>query len=55
MNKLRRSRVNKYIGGVCGGLAAWTDTSAFAWRLGFVLVPSSSLVYLGLWILIKKY
>ena len=55
MIRLRRSRVNYYLGGVCGGLAKWTDTSALAWRLGFILIPSSLIVYLALWLLIKKY
>ena len=55
MNKLRRSRVDCYLGGVCGGLAKWTDTSALAWRIIFLLAPSSLIVYLVLWLLIKKY
>jgi len=55
MRKLRRSRVDRYVGGVCGGLAKWSDTSALAWRLGFILIPSSLIVYLALWLLIKKY
>jgi len=53
--KLRRSNSNRIIGGVCGGIAKFTDTSPFAWRLAFILLPSSSLVYLALWLLIKKY
>lgn len=55
MATLRRSRVSRYLGGVCGGIAEWTDTSALAWRIIFILVPSSSIVYLALWILLKKY
>ena len=55
MRKLRRSRVDRYVGGVCGGLAKWSDTSALAWRIIFLLAPSSLIVYLALWLLIKKY
>ena len=55
MCKLRRSRVDRYVGGVCGGLAKWTDTSSLAWRIIFLLAPSSLIVYLVLWLLIKKY
>ena len=55
MSTLRRSRVSRYVGGVCGGIAKWTDTSPLAWRIIFILVPSSSIVYLALWILLKKY
>jgi|TARA_B110000908_G_C10001683_1_gene334406 phage shock protein PspC (stress-responsive transcriptional regulator) len=55
MTTLRRSRISRYVGGVCGGLAKWTDTSPLGWRIAFILVPSSSIVYLALWILLKKY
>jgi|TARA_B110000908_G_scaffold62161_1_gene75396 phage shock protein PspC (stress-responsive transcriptional regulator) len=55
MTTLRRSRVSRYVGGVCGGIAKWTDTSPLAWRIAFILVPSSSIVYLALWMLLKKY
>jgi|TARA_B110000305_G_C19348390_1_gene592902 phage shock protein PspC (stress-responsive transcriptional regulator) len=54
MNKLRRSTSNKYIGGVCGGLAEWTDTSPLAWRIIFLLIPSSLIIYIVAWMLIKK-
>lgn len=51
---IKRSRTNSYIGGVCGGIAAATDTSALAWRIIFLLVPSGFWVYLAMWILFKK-
>lgn len=54
MNAIKRSKCNRYVGGVCGGIAEWSDTSALAWRIIFLLVPSSLLVYLFLWILLKK-
>jgi phage shock protein PspC (stress-responsive transcriptional regulator) len=54
MTTIKRNKNNRYLGGVCGGIARWSDTSALAWRIIFLLVPSSSLVYLFLWILLKK-
>jgi|TARA_B100000768_G_scaffold177869_1_gene192718 phage shock protein PspC (stress-responsive transcriptional regulator) len=54
MNKLRRSTSNRYIGGVCGGLAEWSDTSPLGWRILFFLVPYSLIIYIVAWILIKK-
>jgi phage shock protein C len=54
MIKLKRSKTNSYIGGVCGGIAEATDTSALAWRIIFLLAPSSLIVYLAMWILFKE-
>jgi len=51
--KLRRSRTNWYLGGVCGGIAKATGTSALAWRLIFLFAPSFW-VYIILWIAILK-
>ena len=50
---VKRSRDN-YLGGVCGGIAAATDTSALAWRILFLLVPSGFWIYMALWILLKE-
>jgi phage shock protein C len=54
---LRRSRRNKVIGGVCGGLSEFFGISAFWFRLAFLiaLIPGGipGLVpYLLLWIII---
>ena len=51
---IKRSRTNCYIGGVCGGIAEATDTSAIAWRLLFLFAPYTFWIYIGLWILLKK-
>tara|TARA_B110000285_G_C14674529_1_gene401865 strand:+ start:340 stop:513 length:174 start_codon:yes stop_codon:yes gene_type:complete len=51
---MKRSRNNKYIGGVCGGIAEATGTSALAWRIIFILFASSSLIYIAMWILFKE-
>lgn len=50
---MKRSNQNWYIGGVCGGIAESTNTSAIAWRILFILVPYSFWIYMTLWILLK--
>jgi phage shock protein C len=55
--KLRRSRSNRWIAGVCGGLAEFFGLSSFWFRLLFVilLLPGGLpglLPYLLLWIII---
>jgi phage shock protein C len=36
MRKLYRSSTDKQIGGVCGGIAEYTDSDPAVWRLLFV-------------------
>lgn len=54
--RLRRSRSNKMIAGVCGGFAEWMDWDPTLVRLAYVLVSILSvafpgiLVYLVLWL-----
>ena len=53
--KLRRSRHNRWVAGVCGGLGEFFGLSAFWFRLLFILfmVPGGVpglLIYLILWI-----
>ena len=56
---LRRSRRNRMVAGVCGGLGEFFGISPFWFRLGIVLtmlpggVPGL-LIYLLLWIMIPK-
>ncbi len=58
VNRLRRSRSNRWIGGVCGGLARATGLEAWGWRLIFVLGLALSgvslLAYLLLWIFVPS-
>jgi len=51
---IKRSKEDSIIGGVCGGIAEATDTSALAWRIIFLLAPSSFWIYIVLWILLKE-
>lgn len=53
--QLRRSRTDKILGGVNGGLAEYTGIDALLWRVGFVALTLAAgtgvLVYLLLWVL----
>jgi phage shock protein PspC (stress-responsive transcriptional regulator) len=53
--QLRRSRTDKVLGGVNGGLAEYTGIDALLWRVGFVALALAGgtgiLVYLLLWLL----
>ncbi|SEK28741.1 Phage shock protein PspC (stress-responsive transcriptional regulator) [Blastococcus sp. DSM 46786] len=53
--QLRRSRGDKVIGGVSGGLAEYSGIDALLWRVGFVALALAGgtgvLVYLLLWLL----
>lgn len=57
---LRRSRVNRRIAGVCGGLAEYLQLDPIAVRVGYVVLSVLSvafpgiLVYILLWALIPK-
>ena len=53
--RLLRSPRNKVLGGVCGGLAEYTDTDPLLWRVGFValaVMGAGILVYPLLWLLV---
>jgi phage shock protein PspC (stress-responsive transcriptional regulator) len=59
-NPLHRSRRNRMIAGVCGGLAQWLGWDATLVRLLYVIVSVLSvafpgiLVYIVLWILMPE-
>lgn len=56
LNGLRRSHSDRWVGGVCGGLALATGLAPWLWRLAFVLFTffggAGLLVYLLLWIFV---
>jgi len=56
LRALRRSRSDRWFGGVCGGLAARTDVPAWLWRLVFVAVAlcggTGVVAYVLLWIVL---
>lgn len=59
-NPLRRSRSNRMLAGVCGGLAEWLGWDVTLVRVLYVLVSIASvafpgiLVYVLLWILMPE-
>ncbi|MDP3083850.1 MAG: PspC domain-containing protein [Rubrivivax sp.] len=57
-NLLRRSRSDRWIGGVCGGLALVSGLESWIWRLLFLLLlmfgGTGLLVYLLLWIFVPS-
>jgi phage shock protein C len=55
VNKLRRSRTDRWFGGVCGGMARSTGMEAWAWRLLFAVFICAGvglLAYVLLWIFV---
>ena len=56
LNEFRLSTTNKWIGGVCGGLASLTNVPAWTWRILFLLTALlhgiGVLVYILLWIFV---
>ncbi|MBH9551665.1 PspC domain-containing protein [Inhella gelatinilytica] len=58
LNQFRRSRSDRWLGGVCGGLERMTGLASWGWRilfvLGLTLSGCSLLVYLGLWIFVPE-
>lgn len=56
INALRRSRSDRWLGGVCGGIARVTGVDSWIWRLLFALLAlcagTGVLVYLLMWILV---
>ncbi len=55
---LRLSNRDRWLGGVCGGLAGATSVPAWVWRAFFVLLVlcagTGVLVYLLMWILVPR-
>ncbi|MCG2583114.1 PspC domain-containing protein [Massilia sp. TS11] len=58
LGRLRRSTTDRWLGGVCGGLAKATGLESWVWRLIFVLavvcLGTGVLVYLLMWIFIPE-
>ena len=58
INAMRRSRSDRWIGGVCGGIARMTGLGAWIWRLLFTLLVlcagTGLFVYILLWIFVPE-
>lgn len=55
---VRRSVTDRWIGGVCGGLARLTDSEAWIWRLlftaGLVFGGITAFIYVLLWVFVPS-
>ncbi len=58
VNSFRRSRNDRWIGGVCGGIAQSTAVESWVWRLLFTVMflcaGAGLLVYLLLWMFVPS-
>ena len=58
VNTFRRSRADRWFGGVCGGIARSTGTEAWVWRLLFaalfICAGAGLLLYVLLWIFVPS-
>lgn len=58
VNGLRRARMDRWIGGVCGGVARATGLDSWVWRLIFTVLflafGSGILLYVLLWIFVPE-
>jgi phage shock protein C len=58
VNSFRRSRTDRWFGGVCGGIARSTGMAAWVWRLLFTVLficaGAGLLLYLLLWIFVPS-
>jgi phage shock protein C len=58
VNRLRRSRGDRWIGGVCGGVAVITGVESWIWRLIFAALAlfggTGVLLYVLLWIFVPE-
>ena len=58
MSKLRRSRTDRWLGGVCGGLGRVSGVESWVWRLVFALCVMFAgfgiFIYLLMWIFIPE-
>ncbi len=52
LNRLRRSRSDRWLGGVCGGLSMATGLDSWIWRLIFLLSVLSVGVGIGIYLLL---
>jgi phage shock protein C len=58
MSRLRRSRNDRWLGGVCGGLAKVSGVESWVWRLVFALCTIFAgfgfLIYILMWIFVPE-
>ena len=57
-SRLRRSRTDRWLGGVCGGIAVASGIDSWIWRLVFALFTFTGgvgiLIYVLLWVFVPE-
>ena len=51
---LYRSRVNRLLGGVCGGLGEYFNVTPWLFRIIFLVINPSLLIYILIWIFVPE-
>ena len=51
---MKRSKSDKIIAGVCGGIGKYTNVNPWLWRILFLLVGGGLWIYLLMWAFIKE-
>lgn len=58
VNSLRRARIDRWLGGVCGGIGRVTGLDSWIWRLIFVMLflaaGTGVFLYILLWIFVPE-
>ena len=58
VNSLRRTRIDRWLGGVCGGIGRVTGLDSWIWRLIFVMLflafGTGIFLYILLWIFVPE-
>lgn len=57
LQEVKRSRNNRMLGGVCGGLAAKSEIPDWVYRVGFIALAAVSIgvfAYVALWIFMPE-
>jgi phage shock protein C len=49
MKKFKRSKSDRIIAGVCGGLENWTGINARVWRILMIIIGGGFWIYILLW------
>jgi phage shock protein PspC (stress-responsive transcriptional regulator) len=51
---MKRTKNDHIIGGVCGGLGKYTGIDPIFFRIGFVIIPNTILIYILIWALTSE-
>jgi phage shock protein C len=51
---MKRSKSDKIIAGVCGGIGKYTNVNPWLWRILFLLVGGGFWIYLLMWAFIQE-